>query len=101
MKNILYAFSLSTLLLSCGNQNETSVQVQPKVEVSIEVEKTEPKYSENEVAVFTISEIMNQDPSIISVKKDGAIYHVSYTRTSDKQILNYKVTPVANKKAYR
>ena len=49
------------------------------------------KFTEAEVAKFVMSSVMSQPTKIISVKKDGEIYIVSYTRRSDGQRFVYKV----------
>lgn len=49
------------------------------------------KFTEADVAKFVMSSVMSQPSKIISVKKDGDIYVVSYTRRSDGQRFVYKV----------
>tara|TARA_B110000093_G_C12846869_1_gene357631 strand:- start:30 stop:461 length:432 start_codon:yes stop_codon:yes gene_type:complete len=89
MKNILNIIILAILVSSCGNKKEKS-----KVVLENKLEKTElPKqlFTETEIAKYTVSAIMDQQPEIINVKDNNGIYFVSYTRKDDGKKFDYKI----------
>jgi len=89
MKNILNIIILAILVSSCGNKKEKS-----KVVLENKLEKTElPKqlFTETEIAKYTMSAIMDQQPEIINVKDNNGIYFVSYTRKDDGKKFDYKI----------
>lgn len=102
----LYILLLSLLTISCGSGNEsqqsklTEVTTTSKEDSALlagvnAMPDVKPvrlrRFTESDVARFTIAAIMNQPPEIISARKSGGEYIVSYDRPSDGQRFTYKV----------
>lgn len=88
MKYFFKILTLITLLSSCTQGTSGD-----KVET-----KEESQFSKNEVAIFTISSIMHQSPSIISPKQENDVYLVSYRRPSNSQLFTYRIKFEGNEK---
>ena len=107
MKLLLICIMLSPIVLSCSTETKEKI---PELANSgsgltaadsallkeISEAPSAPKvllkkFTEADVAKFVMASVMSQPTKIISVKKDGDIYIVSYTRPSDGQRFVYKV----------
>lgn len=92
MKLILETALLLFISMSCVQEIPKKPEANEGI---VKMEKSPDEFSNNfsqeEIAKYTISSIMNQPPEIISVKKDGDIYFVSYSRKSDGEKFDYKV----------
>ncbi|MEI7585230.1 hypothetical protein [Runella sp.] len=58
---------------------------------------TKSKFTEADIAKYAISTIMSQPTKIISVKKKGTLFLVSYTRRNDGEYFSYRVKIDGNK----
>lgn len=76
------------LLISCANKPEN---IEVALPVAIENQGVLKKFNYEDVAKYTMSSIMLQSPSIMTVYKDNDVYIVSYIRKSDQKKFIYKV----------
>jgi hypothetical protein len=97
MKNVLRTFMVIFFLTSSGCQIKKEPSVDSEVKAA-ELAEVEPNFTEEQIAIFTISAIMGQDPLTISATKRGETYLVSYKRESDGQFFDYKVKFFGNNK---
>ena len=91
MKNLLRLFVVALAVAGCGQQRKARDQ---RTAEATEQEQTPTKptsFTKDEIAKFTISSVMNQPPSIMSIKAENGIYVVSYRRPSDGQHFEYKI----------
>ena len=93
---IIHFFALILLLIGCGQKNSTENTETNTTEIeqteTLESEIiSEPKFSGNEIAKFTIVTIMDQKPQIINVKEKEGIYIVSYKQPEDGKKYEYKI----------
>jgi len=90
---IKYLLSLpiivSTVLsISCGQQKQPETKSNSDNET---LELVQSFFSKEEIALYTVSAIMNHPPSIISAELENGIYNVKYNRTSDGQAFEYRI----------
>jgi hypothetical protein len=95
IKTMISILILTITFSSCGNKkSEENTNSTTELET---VELPEKVFTGSEIAKYTISAIMNQPPEIISVKDNGGIFNVSYTRKDDGKKFDYKIKISENK----
>ena len=97
LKRLILIKIIFLVIVSCGNSTD-SIKVTPSVEKQTKILTIKSNFTKEEIAVFTISAIMNQPPSIIEVKKNGINFNLSYERPSDGKRFDYKVKFEGNNK---
>lgn len=91
---LLFIILTTFLLMSCGGHEESN-----PVDHSI-IERNSPiaipelalqEFTYEDLARYTISYLMGQQPKIIQSKKEKDYYRVSYKRPSDAKLFEYRI----------
>lgn len=88
MRILFLLFVIAFVNISCGQKNESKRNSNAE---DVSSKSPQSNFLKEDIAIYTVSSIMNQPPSIISAELVNEIYNVKYERPSDGQVFEYRI----------